>query len=104
MWAAILWQNKRIIAEIIGLLLVGVLAWWFLIHQPKVIDDLRNEKAELARQVEAGNQALALLNDIQKGKVRINAQVQSQISSVRSAAIPRNSVLIRNGGVLSPMR
>ena len=103
MWWSIIWQNKRIIGEILGLALACFASWWFFIHNPKVISELENDKAELARQVEAGKQALQLLNDIQKGKGRINAQTQSQISSVRSAAIPRRAVLIRNGGLLQAL-
>lgn len=99
----LLWANKRIIGEIVGIIVLAIIAYWFFWHNPQVIKNLENDKAELARQVAAGQAAITLLDDIQKGKARINAQVQSQISSVKSQAIPRRTVLIRAGGVLPAM-
>ncbi len=96
----VLWQYKQIIAEVIGVIIIVVLSWWFFWHNPKVIAGLEKDKAELARQVDNSKQAFVLLDDIQKGKVQINANVQSQISSVKSQAIPRRTVLIRGGSVL----
>ena len=103
MTLAIIWQNRRIIGEIIGIILLVFIAWWFFWHNPAVIDDLEADKAELARQVEAGKKAVTLLDDIQKGKGKINAQVQAQLSSIHSSAIPRRAVLIRAGGMLPPV-
>ena len=99
---AIIWQNRRIIGEILGIILLVFIAWWFFWHNPAVIDALEADKAELARQVEAGKKAVTLLDDIQKGKGKINAQVQAQLSSIRGNAIPRRTVLIR-AGVLPPV-
>ena len=97
---AFLWQYKQIIAEVIGVIVIAILAWWFFWHNPKVIDSLEKDKAELSRQIENGKNAIVLLDDIQKGRVKINEAVQSQISSVKSQAIPRRTVIIRGGGVL----
>lgn len=100
MTLAFLWENRRIIGEVAGLIAVGIIAWWAFWHNPEKIRALEAEKQELSRQVDAGKQALTLLNDIEKGKVRINAQVQAQISTVRAAAIPRRAVIIKPGGLL----
>jgi len=100
MWLTLLWANRRVIGEVVGLTLVAAILWWAFWFNPHRIDALQAEKTELLRQVEAGKQALTLLDDIQKGKVKINAHVQSQISTVRSAAMPRSTVIIHGGGVL----
>lgn len=100
MWLNLIWENKRIIGELIGVILVAFVIWWFFIHNVMVIDDLEKDKAELSRQIEARKQSLQLLDDIQQGKVRINAQVQTQISTVRAAAIPRRTIIIKPGGML----
>ncbi len=97
---AFLWQYKQIIADVIGVIVIAILAWWFFWHNPKVIDSLEKDKAELSRQVENSKNAIVLLDDIQKGKVKINEAVQTQISSVKSQAVPRRAVLIRGGSVL----
>jgi hypothetical protein len=62
-----------------------------------VIDGLEKDKQELARQVEAGKDALLLLEKIQKGKVKIDEGIALNIASIRNSTIPRRTVLIRNG-------
>lgn len=100
---AIFWANRRIIGEVVGIVLLGIVLWWAFWHNPSVIDGLEKDKAELTRLVDNGVKAQALLDDITKGKVKINAHVQTQISSIRSNAIPRRTVLIHNGGLLPAM-
>lgn len=97
MWLTILWNNRKIISEIVGLILVGILAWWFFIHNPKIIDGLEKDKAELSRQVDAGKQAIELLSNIQAGKERINAQTFKNISTIRATAIPKRAVIVHGG-------
>lgn len=98
-----LWQNKKLIVEIIGLILLLILCWWFFIHNPKVIKELEADKSELSRQIEVKNNTIKLYGDIEKGKVVINEAVQLQISSLRSQSRPRRTVIIRAGGVLPPL-
>lgn len=95
--------NRKIIGEIIGLALICLVVYWFFIHNPKVIDGLEKDKAELSRQVAEGVKAQTLLNDISKGKVEIDNATFKQISSIRAASIPRRAVLIRGGMPLQTM-
>lgn len=103
MWLTILWQNKRLIAELVGLVLAVIVCWWFFIHNPAVIDALEEDKKELNRQVVALEKCAVLLEEIEKGKRGINIETFRQISSIRANAIPHRTVLIRNG-VLQTMR
>ncbi len=97
MVATLIWENRRIIGEIIGLAVLIFVAWWFFVHNPKVIADLEKDKAELARQVQEAAKAQVLLNDITQGKAQINENVFKQISSIRAATLPRRTVLIVGG-------
>lgn len=103
MWLQLIWQNKRIIAELAAAVIACAVMWWAFWHNPAKIKALEAERQEMARQIEAGQKALTLLDDIQKGKVRINAQVQSQISSIRRQGLPARTAIIRNGGLLPAM-
>jgi hypothetical protein len=92
-----LWDNKRIIVEVAALICLLCVAWWFFIHNPKVINGLEQDKIELARQVANGTAAINLLDDINKGKAAINAHVFTQISTLRATAVPRRTVIIHGG-------
>jgi plastocyanin domain-containing protein len=98
-----LWKNKQRIAEIIGGILIAVLCYWFFYHNPKVIKELQEDKKELARIVEAKDKQITLYKDIEKGKVKIDGAIQSQISSLRAVARPRRTIIIHAGRVLSPL-
>lgn len=100
----LLWLNKKIIAEVTGCIVIAFFCWWFFVHNPAVIKDLEEDKAELARQVESGKKALTLLNDIEKGKAKINEATFKNISTIRAAAIPKRTVLISGGVPLSGVR
>jgi hypothetical protein len=97
MTAIFLWDNRKIIGEVAGAIALGIMAWWFFIHNPAVIDGLERDKTELSRQVAARDQAIALYADIEKGKVVINESVHAQISSIHATARPRRAVIIRAG-------
>ena len=99
-----IWDNKQIIAEIIGGIAVAIICWWFFIHNPKIIKGLEADKAELSRQIATQAKTITLYEDIQKGRAPINAAVQNKISSMRSEARPKRTVIIRAGGVLPPLR
>lgn len=101
--ALIIWNNRKIIGEILAIIGLLVLCWWFFIHNPKVIKDLENDKAELSRQLEAGQKAIKLLETIQQGKVVIDAAIQGQISTMRATARPKRTVIIHAGVPLSTM-
>ena len=97
-WA---WENKRLIGEIAGLIAAVFVCWWFFIHNPAVIEGLEQDKAELSRQLVAGQKAIKLLTEIEQGRVKIDDAIQSQVSSLRSTARPKRTVIIRAGSVLS---
>jgi len=96
-WLTLLWSNKRIIAEIISLILAILIGYWFFIHNPNVIDGLEKDKVELSRQLEAGKRAITLLSNIQKSKEVINDATFKNISTIKSNAIPRRAVIIKYG-------
>lgn len=92
-----LWDNKQIIAEILGAIAVAIVCWWFFIHNPKIIKGLEADKAELARQVEAGKAAITLLDDIQKGRTKIDATTYKNISTIKANHMPKRTVLVSGG-------
>lgn len=100
---ALLLQNWKLIVQIAGAVALAVLLWWYLIHNPKVIKELEEDKKELSRIIEAQQDQLKLNQDIEKGKVVINAAVQQRISSLRSEARPRRTVIVKAGVVLPPI-
>lgn len=97
MWLTILWSNRKLIAEIISLILAIIIGYWFMIHNPKIIDGLEKDKVELSRQLEAGKQAITLLSNIQKSKEVINDATFKNISTIRTNAVPRRTVIIKYG-------
>lgn len=100
---ALLIANRRIIAEILGLVVLVFVAWWFFVHNPRVIDGLEKDKTELSRQVQEGLKAAALLQTIEKGKAVVDRETFKNISTIRAAIIPRRSVLIYGGVPLQAM-
>jgi hypothetical protein len=105
-----MWQNKQLLAEIIGVIILVIFCWWFFWHNPKVIKGLEEDKAELeadkvelGRVIAAKDNQIKLYGDIEKGKVIINAAVQQKISSLRAESRPRRAIIIRAGSVLPPL-
>lgn len=83
--------------QIIAGFIVTAIIWWFGFHIPA---KLKATKAELeATQIalETAKRGLVLLDDIQKGRVKIDVQVQKQISSIRATVIRPGAVLIPSG-------
>lgn len=98
---ALIWQYKDIIMKVVAVALIAFVAWWYFIHNPKVIEGLEADKRELARRVENGQQAAGLLQDIQEGHKVIDDATFKQISTIRAHAVPRRAVLIRGGVPMS---
>jgi hypothetical protein len=84
----------------IGTVIVSILGYHYFISNPNKIDALEADKKELSRQIAAKDSQIKLSEDIQKGKVVINAKVYQNISTLRAEARPRKSVIIRAGRVL----
>jgi len=90
-------SNWQIIAKVLGVVALAILLWFYFIHNPKVIKGLEADKMELARQVDAGKAAIVLLDDIQKGRTKIDATTYKNISTIKANHIPKRTVLISGG-------
>lgn len=98
-----LWENKRLVFELISATIVVGLIYWFGIHIPA---ELKKSQAEVKTQIERAETAesqVIYLDEVQKGKGKINAAVQTQISTMRSLPVRRNTVIIRGGRVLQDL-
>lgn len=95
-----LWQNKRLILEILCCAVIGFLIWHFGFNIPNQLKKAKAEVGEWQKKAEVAENTVLLMTEIQKGKVIIDAKTQSQISTVRAKAIPRKSVIIQSGRVL----
>lgn len=84
----------------LGAAVAAFAIYWYVVHIPYKLNATQDELRVALEEVERGKKALVLLDDIQKGKVKIDAAVQRQISSLR---VPHNGKLI-SGGVLPPLR
>lgn len=96
-WLTMIWANKRIIAEIVAIVAIVALVYYYGIHNPKVIAGQRQEIATLKLQVEAGERAVQLLSDIQKGKVKIDERVKKEIADLQQVVLPTNGVFLPGG-------
>ena len=77
-------------------LIAGVI-WWFGFHIPAKLDRTQRQLQQTEIALDAAKQGLVLLDDIQKGKVKIDVQVQKQISSIRATVVRPGAVLIPSG-------
>ena len=101
MWEILLWNNRRIIGEVVALMALAFAGWWFVFHNTAKIAELEQDKAELSRQVVAGQQAITLLNKINQNGENIDRATFTHISSITATAVPRHRVLINAGVPLS---
>ena len=95
-----LWENKKLIAEILCTIVAAFVIYHFVISVPK---QLKAEKAKVIKhekELERLNELNTLYTGIEQGRVLINASVQTRISSLRGSSMPRNAVIIRGGRVL----
>ncbi|QEM67589.1 hypothetical protein FO488_05095 [Geobacter sp. FeAm09] len=96
--AALLWDNRRIMAGAAGIGALAGLIWWFGFQVPAQRDRLRIENKTLQEQVAAGQAAITLQEDIQHGRQAIEAATQHRISSLRAQPKPvRHGVLVPGG-------
>jgi hypothetical protein len=78
--------------------------WWFFIHNPKVIDGLEEDKAELSRQVTQYKELQAFQDKINKNNKRIDNATFTNISTIKASTIPKRTVIIRGGVPLPTVR
>jgi hypothetical protein len=98
-----LWNNKQIIAEIIGGIAIALVIWWFGFHVPAKLKEEQAKTATLTRQVESAQKSITLLGDIQEGKKAIDDKVQAQLTSAHHIVFKHHttSIFLRAGrGVL----
>lgn len=81
---------------------VSSLLYWYGYHIPNKLKAVTDENRQLQGQVEAAQKAITLLEDIQKGKAKIDDNTFKQISSVRSKIGKPHVVLIPSGRLLLP--
>ena len=84
---------------------VATLLYWYGYHIPSKLKDVTDENRQLQGQVEAAQKAITLLEDIQKGKVKIDEQTFRNISTVRAKIGKPHTTLIPSGRLsMSPVR
>jgi cellobiose-specific phosphotransferase system component IIC len=93
-----LWDNKRLIGEILAIIAVCSLLWFYTIHNPKVIKQLETEKAELTRQVINRDAAINLLTSIEAAHDTITKTSYKNISSIRYTPKPGRTGLFYGAG------
>lgn len=81
---------------------VAFLLYWYGYHVPNKLKAVEAENKHLAEQVEAAQKAITLLEDIQKGKVKIDEQTFRNISTVRAKIGKPHVVLVPAGRLLLP--
>lgn len=98
----ILLHRKQIAYAVVAAAVAGIV-WWFGFHVPAKLKAVEAENTQLQEQVQAGKDAIALLTDIQKGKVAIDEQTFKNISSIKSKIGKPHTVLIGAGRLSLPV-
>ena len=80
-------------------LVVGILIYDYGFRIPAKLANLEVVNQELTKQVKAGEEAIVLLEEIQKGKVDIDAITQKRISSIKAGSGKR---IVITGGMPLP--
>lgn len=81
---------------------VSFLLYWFGYHIPVKLKAVEQVNKQLQEQVEAGQKAVTLLEDINKGKAKIDDQTFKNISTIRAKIGKPHVVLIPSGRLLLP--
>jgi hypothetical protein len=84
-------------------IIFGLVVYWFGFHIPSQLETVKAELRDAQIKVEQAQKALQLVDDIQKGRVKVDKLTFQRLSSIRVAPIPHNSVVVP-GGVLPRMR
>jgi hypothetical protein len=97
----ILLYRKEIVYGIAAATVAGII-YWFGFHIPAKLKAAQADNVQLQAQVEAGQKAITLLEDIRKGKAKIDDNTFRQISSVRGKIGKPHTVLIPAGRLPMP--
>ena len=90
------------IAYAIAAACVASLLYWYGYHIPNKLKAVTDENRQLQGQVEAAQKAITLLEDIQKGKVKIDEQTFRNISTVKAKIGKPHTTLIPAGRLSLP--
>lgn len=80
--------NRKIIAEIAAIAAIACLIWWFGIHNPKVIKEQQTKIEQQQREIQARDNAINMLGNIERAHDVITRQTFRTISSIRYTPKP----------------
>ena len=81
---------------------VAFLLYWYGYHVPNKLKAVEAKNKQLAEQVEAAKKAITLLEDIHKGKVKIDEQTFKNISTIKAKIGKPGTVIIPAGRLFLP--
>ena len=81
---------------------VAFLLYWYGYHIPNKLKAVEAENSNLQEQVEAGQKAVSLLTDIEKGRVKIDDNTFKNISTLRVKIGKPHTTLIPAGRLSLP--
>ena len=88
----------------IGAAILSAIIWWFGFHIPSQLSKVEAERDAALIEVDKAQRAFQLVDDIQKGKAKVDAYTFKRISTLRSVPVPHRKQLINGGMPLPPMR
>lgn len=98
-----LWSNKRLVAEVIGIILVAAILYWAFVYNPKKIKALTAERDVAISQKEAAFAAINMLGEISKEHAEIDKESADNENKIRTGRRPGVRGLFIAGGVLPPV-
>ena len=99
----LIWANRRLVAEVIGIALLALIAWWFFWHNPKVIKQLTAERDQAIAQKEAAFNAINMLGEINKAHTEIDKESADNENKIRNGRKPGVRGIFVAGGVQTPV-
>ena len=98
----LLWSNKELVAKIGAGILIAFAAWWFFIHNPKVIKEMETTIAEKSRQIELRDSTIELQGQLRKAHDEITIKENENIRRIRETPLAASGVFI-TGGMPKPL-
>lgn len=90
----ILWDNRRLVAEIACVLALAGFGYWACVYQPNKINDQKQKILALEVRAKAGEEAVKLLTAIQKERGWIDEQTQDRINKLKGIVYPNHSSFV----------
>jgi len=98
---ALVWANRKIIAQGLGIALLAFMLYWYFVHNPKVIKSLEIQVTEQKRQVQLRDNAINLLGTIERAHDEITKQTDTNIQKIRTGRKPGNRGVFIPDGMLA---